>query len=530
MIPLAFVGLIDKNKAMLKMACRIALSVACCKNWCEGVVGSLPGTTWHHRSFLEGSLSVASAKVLDWAGEVLTWHGRNIIYDAIIMKGIPRLEADIHTMDYVWHMNQGIVFTSFLITTLLVLSKRYPRYSDLIDRYENAILTMWENYVNDDGGAGEGPGYWNYSAEYLMWTMYQLSRCKGKKLSEYMPESLKKAELYAKASLSTVGDGIYHIPVNDTHIDKGFDLMIPAFFAGAGEDKSFWSSIFKKSVKDTAKLSLLDELLIVAKDIEFKSTGENVKDEYIPVIASGGVKLLRKSEDVGKTALYVNRGVAEFGHEHEDKGSFILEADGKAILLDRGICDYSNSNISAFISTKWHNVLYPELGFEVHQVKHNSEKCAKILKHGYSDGLFICSIDVAPAWDGIYKKNVRTVISPDPNLYIIHDSIECDCDVSFRANTYGNMEGNAIKNDNVNLYFYTMSWTPYKTVFEEDGTDGKGTPVNQLRLFGKGTELITVFELSNGESKAEVNENSIKYKNITIEFDGETFIINGKKF
>ena len=75
-----------------------------------------------------------------------------------------------------------------------------------------------------------------------------------------------------------------------------------------------------------------------------------------------------------------------------------------------------------------------------------------------------------------------------------------------------------------------MSWTPYKTVFEEDGTDGKGTPVNQLRLFGKGTELITVFELSNGESKAEVNENSIKYKNITIEFDGESFIINGKKF
>ena len=174
-------------------------------------------------------------------------------------------------------------------------------------------------------------------------------------------------------------------------------------------------------------------------------------------------------------------------------------------------------------------MLYPEIGKEVHQVRCNNEKCAKILKHEYSDGVFVCTVDVAPSWDGIFKKNVRTVISPAPELYIIHDSIECDCDVSFRANTYGHMNGNVIENDNIKLYVHTMNWMPEKITCEDDGTDGNGTAVNQLRLFGRGTDLITVFELSNGESKALVDNNTIKYKNITVKFDGEAVVINDRK-
>lgn len=80
--------------------------------------------------------------VLDWAGELLTWHGRNMIYDAIIIKGMPRLEADVNTIDYIWHMNQGIVFVSPLISALAVISKRYLRYMHSIDRYKKILFEM----------------------------------------------------------------------------------------------------------------------------------------------------------------------------------------------------------------------------------------------------------------------------------------------------------------------------------------------------------------------------------------------------
>ena len=102
---IAFVGLVEQDEAMMRMACRMALSLCCCTNWCEGVMGAFPGTTWHHRSFTEERIGVGCLKVLDWAGGMLTWHGRNLIYDSIIMKSLPRLDADVKTMDYIWNMN-----------------------------------------------------------------------------------------------------------------------------------------------------------------------------------------------------------------------------------------------------------------------------------------------------------------------------------------------------------------------------------------------------------------------------------------
>lgn len=68
---LAFVGIVDENKDMLRHACRCALSVAHTKYWCESVMGAFPGATWHHRSFLE-ELCRSCALVLDWAGNMLT--------------------------------------------------------------------------------------------------------------------------------------------------------------------------------------------------------------------------------------------------------------------------------------------------------------------------------------------------------------------------------------------------------------------------------------------------------------------------
>ena len=58
---LAFVGILDENIPMLKMACRMALSVAHSQYWCESFMGVFPGATWHHRSFTEEVLLKACA-------------------------------------------------------------------------------------------------------------------------------------------------------------------------------------------------------------------------------------------------------------------------------------------------------------------------------------------------------------------------------------------------------------------------------------------------------------------------------------
>lgn len=516
MTVLAFVGLVKKDKEMLKMACRMALSVSCCDKWTEGYIGSFPGTTFHHRSFLEGELSLACAKVLDWAGEALTWHGRNIIYDAIIMKGFPRLEADIYTMDYIWYMNQGIVFAGFFIQSLLAVAKRYPRYAPLIDKYEADLLQMWENYVTADGGSSEGPAYWDYSASNFMVTLYYVAKYRGKPLSAYVPDSLRKSELYAKGVLSTTEDGTYLIAFNDTPHKLRFSLATLTFFAQAGIDKKYWSSVLNYAADNFNNATNIDTFLIMSNGVEDVEIAVN-KEGYTPMTSSGFVSLARNNSETGNTFLFVQGGLSEAGgHEHEDKGSFVIEAEGKTILSDRGYA--RGKDALAFSSAKWHNLLYPELKNESHQVTGKEDCYGKFLKAEYKDNLFECVLDVASAWEGIFEKNIRTIISPDPNLFIIHDSIRCNCDVSFRLNSYGKIHNNVIDINGVKLYIHTLNWTPYKVTDDIEGTDAYLKPVNLIKLYGKPGELVTVLELAKGKSKAFIEGNKLTYGNILIEY------------
>ena len=152
-------------------------------------MGVYPGATWHHRSFSEEMICVACCKVLEWAGSLLTWHGKNIVYDAIIMKALPRLDADVKTMDYIWHMNQGVFFAGGLVTILIGLSKRYPRYNSRLDEAEEDLISIWKNYVADDGGCAEGPSYWMDSFRSMIINMYMLARYREKSLEEELAQA-----------------------------------------------------------------------------------------------------------------------------------------------------------------------------------------------------------------------------------------------------------------------------------------------------------------------------------------------------
>ena len=64
---LAFVGLVENDLEMMRMAVRHALSVCHCEYWCESAMGVLPGATWHHRSFTENMYCKVISLVLDCA-------------------------------------------------------------------------------------------------------------------------------------------------------------------------------------------------------------------------------------------------------------------------------------------------------------------------------------------------------------------------------------------------------------------------------------------------------------------------------
>lgn len=494
---IAFVGLVENDYDMLRMACRMALSLSCCTNWCEGVMGAFPSTTWHHRSFTEERIGVGCMKVLDWAGSVLTWHGQNIIYDAIIMKALPRLDADVKTMDYIWHMNQGVFFAGGLVTILIGLSKRYPRYNSRLDEAEKDLISIWSNYVADDGGCAEGPSYWMDSFRSMIINMYMLARYREKSLKEYLPQIIKKSEAFAVCMLSDINDGFSFLPINDTGGFGSYHPLVPAFFMQVSENP-LWSKMLKPKLL-TPNLPYGAELIIISDKAEV-SENNAYDSQFLTLNNVGHTMIKRKAEEVGTVHMHIiGGGLVTFGHSHSDKGSVILEVDGVPLLIDSGVCSYASSEVKQFAEPKRHNLLMPDIKGE-NQLVDGSGAIGKILCSQYSDGVFRYSTDLTDAWNKeIFKKNIRSVVSDDPAVFRICDDIEYfeECASVFVLNTYGEIAVSngifVITYNGVSVNITPKNWMPENFVIEES-TDGRGENVNRLMLYtpkAKSHNLIT---------------------------------------
>ena len=156
--------------------------------------------------------------------------------DAIIMKGLPRIESDFKRHEYIRGMNQGIVFSSGRIFALLACRHYFPRYESLILEAERDLNEMIADYIMPDGGSPEGPGYWNYTFSQSLPILYVLARFHGKPFRETLTPQLEKTGLHALTQLSITGDGTISIPVNDAHSGPYSPLLMGAFYALTGQN------------------------------------------------------------------------------------------------------------------------------------------------------------------------------------------------------------------------------------------------------------------------------------------------------
>ena len=496
---LSFVGIIDENTDMLKMSCRMALSIAHSKTWTEGVIGNLPGATWHHRSFTEETALTACASVLDLAGSLLTWHGKNIIYDAMIMKGLPRVEADFKTVDYIREMNQGIVFSTGRINGLIALTKRYPRYEAWLLEAEKDLFSMIDNYIQLDGGVLEGPGYWNYTFHNILPVFYALAKFHNLPLSEYMHENIKLTSKFGLALMSDIGDGTRHLPINDAHT-LSYHPIIPAVFCQIC-DEDIWGKIYANTLAYLPKqpfnsppfteFKYAKEFLILAPEPN-EPPSEIVRTGFSHFQDSGQTSLRQMSE-IGTIHLHLISGPAFFSHCHGDKGSFILEVDKKPIFIDRGVCQYGNSYVFVIGKAYNHNILSPENrgGFEINQPPRNSFG-GQVLKAEFENGRLHYITDLKNAWEeGVFKKYLRHITSQSPLSYTIVDEYEFfeDREACFRLHTYGDMKKNddsfEILFEGVKATVKPVDYMPSEVEFGVSGCDEHEESVNSLRLYIK---------------------------------------------
>lgn len=525
---LAFIGLLDENIDMLRMACRKMLSLAVTPHWFECVMGCLPGATWHRRCFTEEEICRKVAVVLDWAGSLLTWHGKNIVYDALMNKGLPRLESDFHSVEYIRHMNQGLVFNGGRVLALLALADRYPRYEARLQDAAKDEREMVDSYVMDDGGTIEGPAYWNYTFGTVVGTLYLLARHEKKTLAEYAWDKLKKTGDFALKILSDYKDGTYCIPVNDAHVGQYATALYAGFIQITDDPR--WKKLYHRvSANCDHPMPMSLETMLLMMNI--KDFGEDDgtpinPDGFSTLDEIGHTSLRLPTEDVGRVHCYLSGGPSIFAHSHGDRGQIVLEVDHHSILIDRGICNYSRSEIHLMANSSYHNLFHPEVPEGQPKKLQNAfrGKGAKIVRSTYENGVFDYCTDTTDAWDdGIFTSITRSVKSEDPHLYLVYDDtvmVEALAS-SFRLNTHGEIakigdNAWAITQDGYQITVLPVNYKVEDTFIGVDGVDENIEPVNQLRLYlakAKEQHIVTLLEVSKvGENKAKVlSEKAIDY-------------------
>ncbi len=485
MIVMAFVGLIEENAEMMRMAVRMALSAAHCTHWSEGgVMGTLDGHPWHHRSFTEEGFCRGCALVLDWAGGFMTRHAKEVIIDAIVMKGLPRLESDFKRMEYIRTMNQGIVFSSGRIFGLLACAHFYPRYKGQIEEAERDLNEMIADYVLPDGGTPEGPTYWNYTFSHVMPTLYVLSRFHGTDFHEAMTPVLEKTGLHGLAQLSITGNGACSMPVNDAGTHEYSPLLMAAYHKLTQNDA--YASLMALAMKKALPGGMTGLQMLIMAPKTIPVTEKFVQTGFISLPQLGQTRIIRADDMHGRIGLSFFCGMADIGHYHMDKGSFILETETEALLIDRGTMPYSHPDSETAHMPEYHNLLFPELsGTRVRQKA--TREGAYLIRSSYEDGCFDALGDITRCWtDDRIRKNTRHITSADARVFLIEDEMILSeaAPVCFLLNTLFpcEVDGNAVlvHGEHATVRIEPENWVPEHTECGVFGVNGGLQPVYRI--------------------------------------------------
>ena len=103
-------------------------------------------------------------------------------------------------------------------------------------------------------------------------------------------------------------------------------------------------------------------------------------------------------------------------HSHEDLGQFLIEAGGETFAADSGILSYSHPLCNELKKSFWHNVLYPKGNPDLPPSKTH----LKLEAEG-DEKTFEASVNLQPAFPGIFRKRVRSLHSSSPGNLTIRD-------------------------------------------------------------------------------------------------------------
>ena len=424
---LAIAGVLSRDKEMLRMAARHALTLAVTPHWDEGFMGHFPGSNWVHAAFRESWVAHELAITLDLAGEMLTKAGQDYILKRLATDGIGHINYITWSAEYIHRMNQMSVFSHGRILSYAVLMQTMPRVKPYLELAYTDLVNNLQKIILPDGSDVEGPSYMTYTIAEAALALYYYAQATGKPLTEVIPANILHSEQFAEALCSTVDDYDF-IPICDA--DPNIDRMDAVAFLAAMSEHSCWNHIYTKALDRQQANAQNAEVTPLKQGIEspgllalvIPSSLQRETFEPKPFVSLPDMGVMASTRKTGNEWLkiLIQGNKAKAGHCHEDKGSFYIEFAGEVFAEDLGRAPYGDAMTFTSKQCQWHNMLIP--------IETKERPCpinpipADVKPTGNGDAQhFDAQIDATPGWENYFAQHIRTWQSSTPEELTITD-------------------------------------------------------------------------------------------------------------
>ena len=538
-----FAGIVDGDVEMLRMSARAILAMAHSQYWDECFQEHFPGSFFDNRSFAGFGYAFSCALGLDWAGEVLSEAGRRIILEAVSKKGMSLINKDFVQYEYIFHCNQAPGFSQGRIAGLLAMKSLWPRSQAWIDQAKKDLLESIDLVFNatEDHGGREGPGYVGATLYRALIALTLLARDEGKTLKEITPPELIGCTDFSLMFLSTIGEPGSYIPYGDVQTGFGatYDLDMVSLMAVASGDAR-WEDIRQAMVnhgvpsKHDSNSSMANLFTLIFTDPP-KAPGGVHLPTFCLLPSTGMLESCRQTPE-GPIRLQLIGAAQGAGHVHQDKGSFILEAFGDAIAIDRGVLKYGHPSLRLATVAHMHNVLSP-----AREGEREAEQIRDVLGHpeawclprgSGNEKTLNAEIDTTAVWQGQFKRHLRRICSPDPTIFFIEEQVAFDRarGATFHLHSLYSIEPTGesfvVHGEHADV-IVTPTWTVTDSTYGEDFVDAKEQLVNHLAMTslpGTNFRIVTVLQVIKvgAEKRWEIEFERDKPETIVARGAGET--------
>jgi hypothetical protein len=407
-------GIIYKDKELLRLGARYALSLALSENWDSSFLSDFKGSAWEQRCFVHSCASHDIAVALDLAGELFTPQAKKLLLRRLSEEGMGKINFNFWKFDYIYTCNQAAWFSYGRLPAYCVLEDSWPRVKPYTNLARDELLSSLSIALEDDGGYVEGPTYFFTTVNGGLTGLYYMSQYRDKSLFDMLPSKYRKTRDFIAAVIST-DDNRDVVPIGDCYstMDRNGLAMMSSILPD-----SLWPKVFWKSIQRGGKGSGGFFSDVFRHKIPQKSTVEYPNLVYLPI-----TRFMASHRMIGDETLKIfmrgNRPHA--GHSHEDIGSFVIEFAGDTFAVDPGIISYSHPLMWLYKQAQRHNMLVP-VGTSQRSQPRNPVAQAVDLNVEGDEREFHLKADMTAGWEEYYKYWRREINSENPRYLTIIDN------------------------------------------------------------------------------------------------------------